>query len=408
MVLNQAALKRLVKEQHLSGVQDFNRLMGEITKEVVEIFLEGELTGHLGYERYDHKGKETDNSRNGFTPKRVNSKFGKLELSVPRDRESEFEPQLVKKGESDITGMEEKVLSMYARGMSTRDISSHVEEIYNHGLSAEKVSQITEGVLEQGREWQNRPLEPIYAVVFLDGLVLKSRVERRVGKVTVYNILGITLEGKKECLGLWIGGIGSESASYWMSVLTELQNRGVKDVLIFSVDNLSGISEAISAVFPQSEIQKCIVHQIRNSSKFVSHKDRKELSLDLKKIYKAVTEEAGMSGLEAFDQKWGKKYPHVVSSWQRNWSELSTYFKYPPEIRMLIYTTNPIESMNRGLRRVTKTKGVFPNEESIFKILYLAVERMSKKWTSCLNNWSVIYPQLLIYFGERVQKYLKE
>ena len=408
MILNQAALKRLVKEQHLSGVNDFNRVLGEITKEVVEIFLEGELTGHLGYEKYDHKDKETDNSRNGFTPKRVNSKFGKLELSVPRDRQSEFEPQLVKKGESDITGMEEKVLSMYARGMSTRDISSHVQEIYNYGLSAESVSQITDGVLDQGREWQNRPLEPIYAIVFLDGLVLKAKVERRVEKVTVYNILGITLEGKKECLGLWIGGIGSESASYWMSVLTELQNRGVKDVLIFSVDNLSGISEAISAVFPQSEIQKCIVHQIRNSSKFVSHKDRKELSLDLKKIYKAVTEEEGVSGLEAFDQKWGKKYPHVVSSWQRNWSELSTFFKYSPEIRMLIYTTNPIESMNRGLRRVTKTKGVFPGEESIFKILYLAVERMSKKWTGCLNNWSVIYPQLLIYFGERVQKYLKE
>lgn len=408
MILNQAALKRLVKEQHLSGVNDFNRVLGEITKEVVEIFLEGELTGHLGYEKYDHKDKETDNSRNGFTPKRVNSKFGKLELSVPRDRQSEFEPQLVKKGESDITGMEEKVLSMYARGMSTRDISSHVQEIYNYGLSAESVSQITDGVLDQGREWQNRPLEPIYAIVFLDGLVLKAKVERRVEKVTVYNILGITLEGKKECLGLWIGGIGSESASYWMSVLTELQNRGVKDVLIFSVDNLSGISEAISAVFPQSEIQKCIVHQIRNSSKFVSHKDRKELSLDLKKIYKAVTEDEGVSGLEAFDQKWGKKYPHVVSSWQRNWSELSTFFKYSPEIRMLIYTTNPIESMNRGLRRVTKTKGVFPGEESIFKILYLAVERMSKKWTGCLNNWSVIYPQLLIYFGERVQKYLKE
>jgi transposase-like protein len=408
MVLNQAALKRLVKEQQLSGVNDFNRIMGEITKEVVEIFLEGELTDHLGYEKYDHKGKETDNSRNGSSPKTVNSKFGKLELSVPRDRQSEFEPQLVKKGDRDITGMEEKVLSMYARGMSTRDISSHVQEIYNYSLSAETVSQITEGVLDQGREWQNRPLEAIYAVVFLDGLVMKAKVERKVGNVTVYNILGITLEGKKECLGLWLGGSESESASYWMSVLTELQNRGVKDVLIFSVDNLSGISEAISGVFPQSEIQKCIVHQIRNSSKFVSYKDRKELSLDLKKIYKAVTEEQGRSGLEDFDQKWGKKYPHVVSSWQRNWGELSTFFKYPPEIRLLIYTTNPIESMNRGLRKVTKTKGVFPNKESIFKILYLAVERMNKKWKGRLSNWSVIYPQLLVYFGERVQKYLKE
>jgi transposase-like protein len=292
---------------------------------------------------------------------------------------------------------------MYARGMTTRDIQSHVKEIYNYDVSPETISTITDKVLERAREWQNRPLEPLYAIVFMDAIFLKMRSEGHVRNISVYNIIGITLEGRKECLGLWL--CDTESSKYWLSVLNELKNRGLEDVLIFSVDNLKGISEAIQAVFPQAEIQKCVVHQIRNSLKHVSWKDRKQLAQDLKSIYKAKTEKDGSSALEDFEKKW-KKYPHVAASWKRNWGEIATFFKYPPDIRRLIYTTNPIESMNRNIKKITKNKAIFPNEQAVFKVIYLALQGIEKKWTSRLRDWAMIYSQLMIFFEERLTRYL--
>jgi putative transposase len=310
---------------------------------------------------------------------------------------------VVKKGQRDISGFEDKIISLYASGMTTRDIKSHVKEIYNYDISPETVSTITDKVLDRAREWQNRPLEPIYAIVFMDATFLKMRSEGHVQNIAVYNIIGINLDGKKECLGLWI--CENESSKYWLSVLNELKNRGLEDVLIFSVDNLNGISEAIRADFPKAEIQKCVVHQIRNSLKHVSWKDRKMMANDLKGIYKAKTEKAGYSALEEFEEKW-KKFPHVSASWKRNWGELSTFFKYPEEIRRLIYTTNPIESMNRGIKKITKNKAILPNEQAVTKIVYLALRGIEKKWTTRLRDWALIYSQLAIFFEERLEKYL--
>ena len=414
MLLNREKLREIVKKNGLEGTQAFNDLMRTLTGEIVEVFLEGELTDYLGYEKYDHDGKEAaeflngkkSNSRNGSGKKTVKSNFGPMEISVPRDRLSEFTPKLVEKGQNNIIGLEEKVLSMYAHGMSTRQISSHIEEIYNYKLSAETVSSITEEVQGRRRQWQNRPLESIYAIIYLDCLFVKIRSEAGpVRNMPVYNILGITLEGRKECLGFWISE-ESESSKYWLGVLDELKNRGLSDVLIFSVDNLTGISEAICAVYPNAEIQKCIVHQIRNSNKYVSYKDRKELSSDLKGIYKASTEEQGLAALDEFEAKWQKKYPYVGASWPSNWSELSTFFKYPEAIRKLIYTTNPIESVNSGLRRILKTKGALPKPDAVQKLLFLAIEGMSQKWTKPMRSWGQILPRLLIYFKERVEGYL--
>ncbi len=404
-LLNKEELRRMAREHEVNGLADFNQLIGAISKEVLEAMLNGELTRFLGYERYNQNGKNTGNSRNGYSGKTVNSTYGPLEINVPRDRKSEFKPQLIEKGQRDISFLDEKVLSLYAKGMSTRDICRYVEEIYNFKISPETVSTITDGLIEHARQWQSRPLEPLYPIIFLDGFVLKVRVDGQVSPVVVYAILGITMEGRKECLGLWMGG-DAESARFWLSIFNELKNRGVKDVLIFCVDNLTGLSEAIEASFPLAEIQKCVVHQIRNSLKYVSYKERKAMAEDLKSIYKAATEEMGLCALDAFEKRWDKRYPTVAKSWRRNWSELSTFYKYPEEIRRLIYTTNPIESMNKGFRKVTKTKSIFPSEDAAFKVLYLRVGEMSRRWTGRLNYWHVIYPQLLIYFKERVEKYL--
>jgi len=396
-------LSKLLRSRGVKSLEDFNEFMSEVSKEVVEALLEGELTDHLGFEKYDHSSKTIDNSRNGFTPKTVKSSFGKVDLSVPRDRKSEFEPLVVKKGQRDISGIEDKIISLYAKGMTTRDIQSHVQELYNYSISPETVSTITDKVLDRAREWQSRPLSPIYSIIFMDAIFLKMRSEGHVKGIAVYNIIGINLDGHKECLGLWVGE--TESSKYWLSVLNELKNRGVEDVLIFSVDNLSGISEAIRAVYPKSEIQKCVVHQIRNSLKHVSWKDRKVLTTDLKNVYKAKTEKEGFNALEDFEKRWDK-YPHVSASWHRDWGELSTYFKFPKEIRSLIYTTNPIESVNRGIKKICKNKAIFPNEQAVFKVVYLAIIGIEKKWTCRLRDWSLIYSQLAIFFEERLENYL--
>jgi putative transposase len=293
---------------------------------------------------------------------------------------------------------------MYAKGMTTRDIQAHIKDLYNYDISPETVSSITDKVMERAREWQSRPVEPIYAVIYMDAVFLKMRTEGHVRNVAVYTIIGINLDGHKECLGMWV--CETESAKYWLSVLNELKNRGLADVLIFSVDNLKGISEAIEAVFPQSEVQKCIIHQIRNSLRYVSWKERKAMAKDLRLIYEAATEEEGASALEEFSERWDKRYPHVSASWRKNWAEISTLFKYPPEIRTMIYTTNPIESLHRKIKKVAKNKSSFPNEQALVKLVYLAVEDAARKWTMRHRDWAMIYSQLMIFFEDRVAKYV--
>jgi len=289
---------------------------------------------------------------------------------------------------------------MYAKGMTTRDIQDHIKDLYGYEISPETVSSITDKVLDRAREWQSRPLESVYALIYMDAVFLKMRHEGHVRNMAVYTIVGINLDGQKECLGLWISE--TESAKYWLSVLNELKNRGVQDVLIFTVDNLKGISEAIEAVFPGAEIQKCIVHQIRNSLRYVSWKERKAMAKDLRAIYEAATEQEGAAALEEFAEKWDKRYPHISASWRANWNEIVTFFKYPPEIRTLIYTTNPIESLNRQVKKAAKNKAIFPSEQALVKQVYLAIEAASRKWTMRHREWAVIYSQLMIYFGDRL------
>ena len=400
MALDRGELKKLLKEKGVKSLDDFNAFMREISKEVVETILDGELTDHLGYEKHDQKAKATDNARNGFTPKTVKSKFGEIGLEVPRDRKSDFDPQIVKKRQKDISGLEEKIISMYAKGMTTRDIQAHIRDLYGYEISPETVSSITDKVLDRAREWQGRPLESVYALIYMDAVFLKMRHEGHVRNMAVYTIVGINLDGQKECLGLWLSE--TESAKYWLSVLNELKNRGVQDVLIFTVDNLKGISEAIEAVFPRAEIQKCIVHQIRNSLRYVSWKERKAMAKDLREIYEAATEQEGAAALDRFAEKWDKRYPHISASWRTNWDEIVTFFKYPPEIRTLIYTTNPIESLNRQIKKTAKNKAIFPTEQALVKQVYLAIEQASKKWIFRHRQWAVIYSQLMIYFGDRL------
>lgn len=357
MFIDKEEVKRLFKEGKLRTQEDLQSVLSSIIKDAVETIYEGELTELLGYSRYDKSSKETNNSRNGYNNKKVKSNYGEIELSVPRDRNGEYDPKIVKKRQTDITGIEEHIISMYAKGMTTRDIQSHMESLYGLEFSAEAISRITDKVFERAKEWQNRPLEPIYAIIFLDALFYKMRVDGVIKNVAAYAVIGINLEGNKDCLGIWI--METESAKFWLSILNELKNRGVKDVLIFSIDGLAGLNEAIKAVYPESEIQRCIVHQVRSSLKFVSYKDRKELARDLKAIYTSPTEEAGRIELDRLEEKWAKKYPNVIKSWETHWLELSTLFKYPAEIRTLIYTTNPIESFNSKLKKSVKIEVYF-------------------------------------------------
>ena len=404
-LIGKEKIKELYKNKKLRNKGDLNELLKAISKEVIEAALECEITEHLGYEKHSKSLSEEKNTRNGYTSKKVKTSKGEVNIEVPRDRKSEFEPIIVEKRKSDITGIEDKIISMYSRGMTTRDIQDHIEEIYGYSVSSETVSNITNSVLEKAKEWQSRPLEKVYPIVFMDALVLKIRRDGHIQNTSVYAILGITLSGKKECLGLWIGT--SESSKFWLSVLNELKNRGLKEICIFAVDNLKGMSEAIQAAFPNAEIQKCIVHQIRNSLNHVSWKKRKEIAKDLKSIYTAHSEESGRQKLEDFKEKWDNMYPHISLSWENNWDELSTFFKYPEEIRRLIYTTNPIESFNSFLRKNTKNRGSFPSEDSAFKLLFLSIERIQKKWSMKIRNWDLIFSQILIYFGEKIRPYIE-
>ena len=394
-------LKELLGAMEVEDMGDLKSLFKEMVGEVLENGLEAELDDELGYSKYDYKNKETDNSRNGYSRKTLKTSAGDLEIAVPRDRNGNFEPQLVKKNETSLTGdIEEKILSMYAKGMTQNDISAHIEEIYGIEVSDSLVSRITDKILPVVKEWQQRPLERIYAVVFMDAIHYNVRCEGRIVKKAVYIAIGINMDGMKEVLGMYVGE--NESAKYWLSILNGLKNRGVEDILITCVDGLTGFSEAISAVYPKTEIQRCIIHQIRNSTKYVSYKDIKLLMADLKRVYGAVDEETALYELEQFSAKWDSKYPKISISWKTHWAELSTYFKYPQSVRTLIYTTNSIENFNRQLRKVTKSKAVFPNDDSLLKMLYLAQSDITRKWTGRRRDWGEIHSQLEIFFADRL------
>ena len=390
----------LLEHYQPSDAHDVQEMLKDLLGDTLQGMLEAEMDEKLGYSRYDYKNKETDDSRNGYSPKTVTSSMGPIELDVPRDRKGEFEPQIVKKNQTDISDIEDQVLSMYAKGMTTRDISTHLRDVYGVDASAEMISHMTDRILPIAKEWQNRPLERKYAIVFMDAVHFHVREDNRTIKKAVYVAIGTRLDGTREVLGMWIGG--NESAKYWLGVLNEIRNRGVEDIMIVSVDGLTGFGDAINAVFPKAEIQRCIVHQIRYSTKFISYKDIKPFMKDLALVYKADTEEIALSALDDLDEKWGGKYPSSIASWRNNWPQLSTYFKYPSEIRKIIYTTNSIENFNRQLRKVTKQRTIFPTDDSLFKILYLAMMDITKKWTGRRQDWSKIYAQLTIFFAERM------
>ena len=400
-IARRAKIRELLQESNISSMADIQELFKETIAEFMENGLDAELDEELGYSRYDYKNKDTDNSRNGRSSKTLKTSFGEVDIDVPRDRKGEFDPVILKKNQTSISqDVEEKILSMYAKGMTTSDIETHIRDIYGLQISDTTISRITDKILPIAKEWQQRPLEPIYAVVFLDAIHYHVRSEGQIVKKAVYIAIGINLDGKKDVLGTWVGE--NESAKYWASVLNGLRNRGVEDIFIACTDNLTGFDAAIEAVFPQTEIQNCIIHQLRNSSKYVSYKDIKALMADLKAVYAAVDEASALDALDIFAETWDKKYPKISKSWRENWVNLSTYFKYPVEVRRLIYTTNTIEGFNRQLRKVTKSKAVFPTDDSLFKMLYLAMIDITKKWTGRRQDWGIIHAQLSIYFNDRM------
>ena len=394
-------IRELLDMSNITSMDDIQNLFKETIAEFMEDGLETELNDELGYSRYDYCNKNTENSRNGHSSKTLRTSFGDVEVAVPRDRKGEFEPQLLKKNQTSISqDIEEKILSMYAKGMTTGDIEAHIQDIYGVDVSDTTVSRITDKILPVAKEWQQRPLEAVYAVVFLDAIHYHVRSEGHIVKKAVYIAIGIDLDGHKDVLGMWVGE--NESAKYWATVLNSLRNRGIEDIFIACTDNLCGFSTAIEAVFPKTEIQNCIIHQIRNSSKYVSYKDLKALMADLKAVYAAVDEDAALMALDTFSEHWDKKYPTISQSWRANWANLSTYFKFPQELRRLIYTTNAIEGFNRQLRKVTKAKSVFPTDESLFKMLYLAMMDITQKWTGRRQDWNMIHAQLAVYFENRM------
>ena len=404
-LLTDEQIKQLIKEKNLKTVTDVHNALKEMFGDTIQRMLEAELENELGYSKYNYKDKKTSNCRNGYSKKDVQTDMGEVQLQVPRDRKGEFEPVVVKKHQNDVSSIEDQVLSMYAKGMSVRDIQTHLSDIYGVEASPALISNITDKIMPVIRDWQSRPLQEVYAVLFLDAIHYKVRQEGQIVNKAAYMIIGIYLDGQKDMLGMWIGEC--ESAKFWLNILNELKNRGVKDILITSVDNLSGFSEAISACFPKTQIQKCIVHQIRNSTRYVSYQDLKKFTTDLKPIYKAISEEKALEELDRFEEKWGKKYPLAIKSWRSNWTELATFFRYPAEIRKIIYTTNIIESYHRQLRKVTKPKSVFPTDDSLLKILYLITVDITKKWTGRIQNWGLILAQFSIYFEDRLAGYIR-
>lgn len=374
-------------------------ILKTLSKRLMERMLESEMEHHLGYSKHSPEGNNSGNSRNGKGQKQVILEDDKIEISVPRDRESTFTPQLIEKRKTRLSGINDVVLSLYAKGMTVRDIQAHIEELYDHEISKDLVSTITDGVVEEMQEWRNRPLSALYPIMFIDGFVVNCRLNKAVCNRTVYVIFGINLSGEKEVLGLYLGE--SEGAKYWLSVMTELKNRGLNDVFILCADGLKGLPEAVEATFPKAIFQTCVVHMVRHSLNYVPYTDKKSVAVDLKKIYSADTVELAAEYLDDFELTWGEKYAAIVKSWRENWSRIIPFFDYPKEIRKVIYTTNIIESLNRTLRKSVKNRGHFPTEQAVMKVLYLAIKGVSKKWTMPIRDWKGALNQFAIRFGDR-------
>jgi len=408
MHFSDAEFEQLRKE--IEKAKSYSDLLGKdgpikkLIKNSLEQVLEAEMKEHLGYDKNSPAGNNSGNSRNGKSSKTLKTDEGEITIDIPRDRNGEYEPIIVPKHQRLIGDLENKVISMYAKGMSTRDIQMHIEDIYGLKLSAASVSNITDTIISMVKEWQARPLEEVYPIVFLDAIHYKVKEDGNVATKAAYTCLGIDLQGHKDLLGIWIGE--AESAKFWLNILNELRNRGVKDILITCVDGLKGFVEAIGAVFPETIVQKCIIHQIRYSLNYIASKNQKEFMCDLKKVYKAPTKDDAFFELTKLDEKWGKKYPLPIKSWKSNWENLSAYFQFPQEIRTMIYTTNAVEALHRQFRKVTKAKTIFPNDEALTKMLFLAFRDVSRKWTSAINNWPFIISQLSIIFENRIIDFL--
>jgi putative transposase len=393
-------LAEMIKGKSPEEILGEGGILKQLTKRLVESALEGEMTEHLGYEPYAAEGKRSGNSRNGKSEKTIHTETGSVEIDVPRDRASTFDPKLVRKRQRRLEGFDDKILSLYARGMTTREIQGHLKELYGTEISPALISNVTESVLKDVEAWQGRPLDSIYPIVYLDALHIKMRLDGLVQTRAVYLALGVNLEGRKELLGLWIGE--KEGSKFWLSILTELRNRGVRDILIACVDGLTGFPEAIESEFPKTQVQLCIVHMVRNSLRYVSWKERKIVAKDLRAIYTAPTVESAWSALESFSEKWGARFPTISRSWRDRWEQVIPFFAYPPEIRKVIYTTNAIESIQSQLRRVTRQRGAFPTPESVKKVLFLAIDRISERWSRPIKDWVAALNHFSIVFEDRI------
>ncbi|MBU2893263.1 IS256 family transposase [Colwellia sp. D2M02] len=402
--MNKKELEAFAKEaaKGIKTPQDLNEFSQMLKKITVEAALNAEMDEHLGYEK--HAKSVMQNSRNGKTSKRIKTEDGEFELDTPRDRDGLFEPKLIKKHQSRFTSMDEKILWLYAQGMSTREIVKAFDEWYGADISPTLISRVTNAVIDQVIEWQSRPLDPIYPIIYLDCLVVKIRQDKRVINKSIFLALGINTEGHKELLGMWIAE--NEGAKFWLNVLTELQHRGVEDILIACVDGLKGFPDAINSVYPQAQIQLCIVHMVRNSLKYVSWKDYKAVTTDLKQVYRSSTEEEALLELERFGEKWDDQYPQISKSWRTHWQNLNTLFNYPEDIRKAIYTTNAIESLNSVIRKAIKKRKIFPSDDSARKMVYLAITEASKKWSMPIHNWRQAMVRFIIEFGERLEKHI--
>lgn len=397
-------LKKLAEQmaKHVGSFEDIKAFQKELMQSFIDTALEAEMEDHLGYPKHEKADKQ--NKRNGHTKKTVRSDTGDLEISTPRDREGSFDPVLVGKHQTRITGLDDKIIMFYAKGQTTTEIVESIKDIYDIDISTSLVSRVTDNILDDITAWQNRPLSSLYPIVYLDCIVVKVRQDKQIINKAIYLALGVNLEGKKELLGMWLSE--NEGAKFWLGVLTELQNRGVQDILIACVDGLKGFSEAINTVYPNTQVQLCIVHMVRYSMKFVPWKDRKKVAADLKAIYGADTLELAEANLEQFDDTWGDKYPHVVTSWRNNWEGLTVFFGYPKDIRKAIYTTNAIESLNSVIRTAVNKRKIFPSDKAAFKVVYLATQQASKKWSMPIRNWTSALNRFMIMFDERVSKHL--
>lgn len=402
--LSKEQLREIILGNNFENVNDISAYLKDIFKDIIQEKLELELDTTLGYSKNEVTNRETINSRNGYNKKTIKSEFGELEINIPRDRKGEFEPQIIPKHQRNVSGIEDKVISLYGKGMSTRDIGEQIQDIYGINMSAETVSKITDKIMPEIKEWQNRPLESIYPFIFMDAIHYKLKEDGRILNRAAYIVLGVDIDGNKDILGIWIGE--NESSKFWLGILNDLKNRGVKDVLLFCVDGLSGLKEAIQAAYPKAEIQRCIIHQLRNSFRYVSYKDLKEFSKDFKEVYRAVNEETALENLYSLKDKWGKEYPYAIRSWENNWDVLCPFYKFPNDIRKIIYTTNAIEGLNRQYRKVTKSKTMFPSDNSLQKMLYMASQNVMKKWTQRYKDWDKVLSQLVILSPGRLECYL--